>query len=47
MLEEASWSLSLERLPQRMSRAFLSKRAKDMPVPIPKQGSEVGGGISS
>lgn len=46
-LEEASWFLSLERLPQRMSRAFLSKRVKDMPAPIPKQGSEVGGGISS
>lgn len=47
MLEEASWSLSLERLPQRMSRAFLSKRVKDMPAPIPKQGREVDRGISS
>ena len=39
-LEEASWSLSLERLPQQLSRAFLSRQVEDLPVPVPKQGSD-------
>ena len=46
VLEEASWSLSLERLPQHLSRAFLSRQVKDMPVPVPKQGSTGSGGLS-
>lgn len=45
-LDEASWSLSLEGLPQRLSRAFLFKQVKDMPVPVPKQGSDRSGGLS-
>ena len=45
-LEEASWSLSLERLPQRMSRVFLSRQVEDMPVPIPKQGGDGAGSLS-
>ena len=42
----ANWSLSLERLPQRMSRVFLSRQVEDMPAPIPKQGGDGAGSLS-